>query len=51
MPLPLDLRAGDWIEFGTIGAYSLSNRTRFNGFYPDTLVEITATDSVPPRIA
>lgn len=50
-PLPADIRAGDRIEFGTIGAYSLSNRTRFNGFYPDTLVELMGEDSVPPRVA
>jgi ornithine decarboxylase len=33
---------GDWIEIGHIGAYSLSLRTRFNGFYPDTFVEVDA---------
>ena len=27
-------------EIGHIGAYSLSLRTRFNGFYPDTFVEV-----------
>ena len=32
---------GDWIEIGHIGAYSLALRTRFNGFYPDTFVEVT----------
>ncbi len=31
---------GDWIEIGHIGAYSLALRTRFNGFYPDTFVEV-----------
>jgi ornithine decarboxylase len=49
-PLPATVKAGDWIEFGTIGAYSLSNRTRFNGFYPDTMVEIIGADSAPPGI-
>ena len=38
--LPDTLDTGDWIEIGHIGAYSLSLRTRFNGFYPDTFVEI-----------
>lgn len=38
--LPEDVRTGDWIEVGHIGAYSLSLRTRFNGFYPDTFVEV-----------
>lgn len=40
--LPENVDTGDWIEIGHIGAYSLSLRTRFNGFYPDTFVEITS---------
>ena len=39
--LPETVAAGDWIEIGHIGAYSLALRTRFNGFYPDTFVEVT----------
>ncbi|QOF70948.1 alanine racemase [Aminobacter sp. SR38] len=39
--LPETIDSGDWIEIGHIGAYSLSLRTRFNGFYPDTFVEVT----------
>lgn len=39
--LPDTVATGDWIEIGHIGAYSLSLRTRFNGFYPDTFVEVT----------
>src|SRR5690606_11146572 len=39
--LPETVAAGDWIELGHIGAYSLALRTRFNGFYPDTFVEVT----------
>jgi len=38
--LPETVDTGDWIEIGHIGAYSLSLRTRFNGFYPDTFVEL-----------
>jgi ornithine decarboxylase len=38
--LPAAVETGDWIEIGHIGAYSLSLRTRFNGFYPDTFVEV-----------
>ncbi len=38
--LPETVDTGDWIEIGHIGAYSLSLRTRFNGFYPDTVVEV-----------
>jgi len=39
--LPETVETGDWVEIGHIGAYSLSLRTRFNGFYPDTFVEVT----------
>jgi len=38
--LPGDLRTGDYLHFGNIGAYSLSGRTRFNGHFSDRLVEI-----------
>ena len=34
------MQTGDWIEIGNIGAYSLSLRTHFNGFYPDTIVDV-----------
>jgi ornithine decarboxylase len=39
--LPETVDTGDWIEIGHIGAYSLALRSRFNGFYPDTFVEVT----------
>lgn len=38
--LPEMVDTGDWIEIGHIGAYSLALRTHFNGFYPDTFVEV-----------
>lgn len=38
--LPEAVETGDWIEIGHIGAYSLALRTQFNGFYPDTFVEV-----------
>lgn len=38
--LPSTVDTGDFIEIGHIGAYSLSLRTRFNGFYPDTFVTV-----------
>jgi ornithine decarboxylase len=44
--LPRSIRSGDWIEFGMMGAYTLTNRTGFNGFYPNTFVEIDG--SSPP---
>jgi ornithine decarboxylase len=40
--LPDTVAAGDWIEFQQLGAYSCALRTGFNGFYPDTFVEIRA---------
>jgi len=38
--LPETVDTGDWIEIGHIGAYSLSLRTHFNGFYPDPVIEV-----------
>jgi ornithine decarboxylase len=38
--LPVDIDVGDYIEFGSMGAYSLSGLTRFNGFYSDDVVSI-----------
>ncbi|RCS25488.1 ornithine decarboxylase [Phyllobacterium salinisoli] len=38
--LPETVDTGDWIEIGHIGAYSMALRTHFNGFYPDTFVEV-----------
>jgi ornithine decarboxylase len=32
LDLPSDLKEGDWIEFGTLGAYGLATSTRFNGY-------------------
>jgi ornithine decarboxylase len=48
LELPTDIDVGDHIEFGSIGAYSLSGRTDFNGFYSDDIVLITDQDSRPP---
>ena len=47
--LPEDIRPGDYLEFGCIGAYSLSGRTRFNGHFSDDIVEITGTGQAPPE--
>ncbi len=38
--LPEDTKEGDWIEIGSVGAYSNALATRFNGFHPETFVEI-----------
>lgn len=39
-PLPIDVREGDWLELDQVGAYGWALATRFNGFFPDTTVEI-----------
>ena len=46
--LPKDIKVGDYIEFGAIGAYSLSGRSDFNGFWSDLVVNITGTSERPP---
>lgn len=46
--LPADIKVGDYIEFGAIGAYSLSGRSDFNGFYSDTVVNIVDEKARPP---
>ena len=46
--LPEEADVGDYIEFGAMGAYSLSGRTRFNGFYSDDVVTITSGNALPP---
>ncbi len=38
--LPEDVREGDWIEIDRLGAYSNALASRFNGFYPETLVTV-----------
>lgn len=46
--LPAGIGPGDYLEFGCIGAYSLTGRTNFNGHYSDEIV--TITDGTPPSI-
>ena len=38
--LPEDVQEGDWIEIGMMGAYSLSMRTHFNGFFAKQIVAL-----------
>ena len=38
--LPNNLKEGDYIEVGQLGAYSLAFRTKFNGFYSDQIFEV-----------
>src|SRR3546814_20210465 len=46
--LPVDVREGDWIEIDQVGAYSNALATRFNGFHPDTFVQVF---DAPPALA
>lgn len=48
--LPMDIRPGDHLEFGNIGAYSLSGRTDYNGFYSNRIVTITSPTERPPAV-
>ena len=38
--LPNNIKEGDYIELGQLGAYGLTFRTKFNGFYSDNIVEV-----------
>ena len=35
LPLPDSIATGDYILFGAMGAYTVSSRSSFNGYYPD----------------
>lgn len=39
--LPADIRAGDYIEIGMLGAYGAAMRTAFNGFGAGEVVEVS----------
>ncbi len=47
--LPADIEVGDHIEFGCVGAYSLSGRTNFNGFFSDDVITIASEAARPPE--
>ncbi len=49
LALPREIDAGDYIEFGKIGAYSVSGRTRFNGFGVDGVVSLDSPAARPPQ--
>ena len=40
LELPNDIREGDWIEFGNMGAYSSALSSGFNGFGVEALVSL-----------
>jgi ornithine decarboxylase len=39
--LPADMREGDWVELGQLGAYGACLRTQFNGFGRVEVIEVT----------
>jgi ornithine decarboxylase len=39
--LPADVRAGEWIEIGMLGAYGAAMKTAFNGFGESAVVEVS----------
>ena len=39
--IKLDQIPGDYIEFGQLGAYGLTFRTNFNGFYSNEIFEVS----------
>jgi len=39
--LPNNIKEGDYIELGQLGAYGLTFRTKFNGFYSDKIFELS----------
>jgi ornithine decarboxylase len=45
--LPADIREGDFLELGQLGAYGACLRTDFNGFGRPDLVEVAD----PPMVA
>ncbi|HUC10306.1 MAG TPA: type III PLP-dependent enzyme [Stellaceae bacterium] len=46
--LPTDMREGDWIEFGQLGAYGACLSSRFNGFGAAGLIEVADPPMLPP---
>ena len=54
--LPSDVKAGDYIEIGMLGAYGAAMRTGFNGFTSESTIEVEDapmaslyTEALPPR--
>jgi ornithine decarboxylase len=45
--LPSDIREGDWIELGQLGAYGTCLASGFNGFGPAPVVEVADQALLP----
>lgn len=58
-PLPADIKAGDYIEIGMLGAYGTAMKTAFNGFGPmlavavrdEPMASLYCGDRVDPRVS
>ncbi len=48
LEMPSNIQVGDYIEFGSIGAYSVSGRTSFNGFGAGETFVFDNPDAAPP---
>lgn len=44
--LPADITEGDWIEFARMGAYSIGMQSGFNGFFTDTVVQVSGASTI-----
>jgi ornithine decarboxylase len=44
--LPSDIAEGDWIEFARMGAYSIGMQSGFNGFFTDTVVQVSGASTI-----
>ena len=38
--LPNNIKEGDYIELGQLGAYGITFRTNFNGFFSDAIYQV-----------
>ena len=47
LSIPVDVREGDWLELGQMGAYSNAMASKFNGFHVDTFVTVDAPPFLP----
>lgn len=44
--LPESIEEGDWIEFARLGAYSIGMQSGFNGFFMDTVVQVSGASAI-----
>ena len=45
--LPNNIKEGDYIELGQLGAYGTTFRTKFNGFYSDAIYQLMTSQFFP----